>query len=78
MPPSTLVHIEVNENMVPCNVLESILFGSYLGIVARDPILAPISFLDWHNKGMEPFKKRMLVEVEVNIITNSQMIFMSV
>ncbi|KAH0456632.1 hypothetical protein IEQ34_014539 [Dendrobium chrysotoxum] len=48
-----------------CNILESILLGSYLGIVARDPILALISFLAWCNKGTEPFKKRMLAEVEV-------------
>ncbi|XP_028555894.1 uncharacterized protein LOC110111697 [Dendrobium catenatum] len=64
MPPGTRVHIEVNENMVPCNIPESILLGSYLGVLARDPILAPISFSDWRNKGMELFKKRMLAEVE--------------
>ncbi|KAH0461398.1 hypothetical protein IEQ34_008973 [Dendrobium chrysotoxum] len=43
---------------------QSILLGSYLGVVAKDPILAPISFSDWRNKGLEPFKKRMLAEVE--------------
>ncbi|KAI0496295.1 hypothetical protein KFK09_022609 [Dendrobium nobile] len=64
MSPGTRAHIEVNENMVPCNIPESTLLGSYLGVVARDPILAPISFSDWRNKGMEPFKKRMLAEVE--------------
>ncbi|PKU82621.1 hypothetical protein MA16_Dca022789 [Dendrobium catenatum] len=64
MPPGTRVHIEVNENMVPCNIPEFILLGSYLGVVARDPILEPISFSDWRNKGMEPFKKRMLAEAE--------------
>ncbi|PKU81316.1 hypothetical protein MA16_Dca025040 [Dendrobium catenatum] len=73
MPPGTQIHIEVNENMVPCNIPESILPGSYLGIVARDPILAPISFADWCKKGMEPFEKRMLAEVEVNIIANNHM-----
>ncbi|PKU66554.1 hypothetical protein MA16_Dca006882 [Dendrobium catenatum] len=78
MPPGTRVHIEVNENMVPCNIPESILLGSYLGVLARDPILAPISFSDWRNKGMELFKKRMLAEVEVSIITNSLMLFMFV
>ncbi|KAI0488351.1 hypothetical protein KFK09_028180 [Dendrobium nobile] len=46
MPPGTWVLIEVNENMVPCNIPKSILLGSYLGVVARDPILAPISFSD--------------------------------
>ncbi|KAH0450426.1 hypothetical protein IEQ34_021118 [Dendrobium chrysotoxum] len=35
-----------------------------IGVVARDLILAPISFSDWRNKGLEPFKKRMLAEVE--------------
>ncbi|XP_028551289.1 uncharacterized protein LOC110102589 isoform X2 [Dendrobium catenatum] len=64
MPLGTRVHIEVNENGVPCNIPESILLGSYMGVVARDSILAPISFSDWRNKGMEPFKKRMLAEVE--------------
>ncbi|PKU68963.1 hypothetical protein MA16_Dca002231 [Dendrobium catenatum] len=71
MPPGTQIHIEVNENMVPCNIPESIILGSYLGVVARDPILTPISFANWRNKGMEPFKKRMLAEVEVNVITNN-------
>ncbi|KAH0462902.1 hypothetical protein IEQ34_007484 [Dendrobium chrysotoxum] len=37
---------------------------TYLGVVARDPVLAPIAFPDWRNKGMEPFKKKMLAEVE--------------
>ncbi|KAH0459213.1 hypothetical protein IEQ34_012027 [Dendrobium chrysotoxum] len=64
MPPGTRIHIEVNKNNIPCNILESILLESYLGVVARDPILAPIAFLDWRNKGMEPFKKKMLAEVE--------------
>ncbi|KAH0450409.1 hypothetical protein IEQ34_021101 [Dendrobium chrysotoxum] len=64
MPPGTRVHIVVNENNVPCNILESVLLGSYLGVIARDHILAPISFLDWRTKGMEPFKKKMLVEAE--------------
>ncbi|PKU66090.1 hypothetical protein MA16_Dca025221 [Dendrobium catenatum] len=76
MPLGTGVHIEVNENRVPCNIPKSILLGSYLGVIARDPILAPISFSDWRNKGMEPFKNRMLAEVEVSIITNSLMLFM--
>ncbi|KAH0451421.1 hypothetical protein IEQ34_018720 [Dendrobium chrysotoxum] len=75
MLPGTRVHIEVNENMVSCNMPESILLGSYLGVVARDPILASISFSYWCNKGMESFKKRMLVEVEVNIIANSQILY---
>ncbi|KAI0522691.1 hypothetical protein KFK09_005076 [Dendrobium nobile] len=64
MPPGTRIHIEVNENNVPCNITESILLGTYLGVVARDPVLAPIAFSDWRNKGMEPFKKKMLAEVE--------------
>ncbi|KAH0468005.1 hypothetical protein IEQ34_003038 [Dendrobium chrysotoxum] len=64
MPPGTRIHIEVNENNIPCNIPESILLGSYLGVVARDPMLAPIAFPDWRNKGMEPFKKKMLAEVE--------------
>ncbi|KAL0908793.1 hypothetical protein M5K25_023302 [Dendrobium thyrsiflorum] len=64
MPQGTRIHIEVNENNIPCNIPESILLGSYLGVVARDPILAPIAFPDWRNKGMEPFKKKMLAEVE--------------
>ncbi|KAH0459672.1 hypothetical protein IEQ34_012486 [Dendrobium chrysotoxum] len=40
------------------------LTGSYLGVAARDPILALIAFLDWRNKGMEPFKKKMLAKIE--------------
>ncbi|KAH0456145.1 hypothetical protein IEQ34_014052 [Dendrobium chrysotoxum] len=64
MPPGTRVHIEVNENNVPSNILESVLLGSYLGVIARDPVLAPISFPNWRNKGMEPFKRKMLAEVE--------------
>ncbi|KAH0470289.1 hypothetical protein IEQ34_000012 [Dendrobium chrysotoxum] len=64
MPPGTRIHIEVNENNIPYNIPESILLGSYLGVVARDPVLAPIAFPDWRNKGMEPFKKNMLDEVE--------------
>ncbi|KAL0921140.1 hypothetical protein M5K25_008184 [Dendrobium thyrsiflorum] len=64
MPPGTRVFIEVNENNVPSNISESVLLGSYLGVIARDPVLAPISFPDWRNKGMEPFKKKMLAEVE--------------
>ncbi|KAH0466425.1 hypothetical protein IEQ34_003663 [Dendrobium chrysotoxum] len=40
------------------------LIGSYLGVVARDPMLAPIAFPDWRNKGIEPFKKKILAEVE--------------
>ncbi|PKU71748.1 hypothetical protein MA16_Dca026747 [Dendrobium catenatum] len=58
MPPGTRIHIEVNENNIPCNIPESILLGTYLGVVARDPVLAPISFSDWRNKGMEPYKKK--------------------
>ncbi|KAH0449928.1 hypothetical protein IEQ34_020620 [Dendrobium chrysotoxum] len=64
MPPGIRIHIEVNENNIPCNIPESILLGSYLGVVARDHMLAPITFPDWRNKGMEPFKKKMLAEVE--------------
>ncbi|KAI0496688.1 hypothetical protein KFK09_023012 [Dendrobium nobile] len=64
MTPSTHVHIEVNENNVPSNISESVLLGSYLGVIARDPVLTPLSFLDWRNKGLEPFKKKMLAEVE--------------
>ncbi|KAH0451165.1 hypothetical protein IEQ34_018464 [Dendrobium chrysotoxum] len=64
MPPGTRIHIEVNENNIPCNIPESILLGTYLGVVARDPVLGPIAFPDWRNKGMEPFKKKMLAEVE--------------
>ncbi|KAI0502324.1 hypothetical protein KFK09_017271 [Dendrobium nobile] len=64
MPPGTRVHIEVNENNVPNNISESILLGSYLGVIARDPVLAPLSFPDWRNKSLEPFKKKMLAEVE--------------
>ncbi|KAH0464564.1 hypothetical protein IEQ34_007350 [Dendrobium chrysotoxum] len=64
MPPGIRIHIEVNENNIPCNIPESILLGTYLGVVARDLVLAPIAFPDWRNKGMEPFKKKMLAEVE--------------
>ncbi|KAH0450457.1 hypothetical protein IEQ34_021149 [Dendrobium chrysotoxum] len=64
MPPGTRIHIEVNENNIPCNIPELILLGTYLDVVARDPVLAPIAFPDWRNKGMEPFKKKMLAEVE--------------
>ncbi|KAI0511229.1 hypothetical protein KFK09_011854 [Dendrobium nobile] len=64
MPPGTRVHIEVNENNVPSNISESVLLGSYLGVIARDPVLAPLSFPDWRNKGLEPYKKKMLAEVE--------------
>ncbi|KAI0513461.1 hypothetical protein KFK09_009482 [Dendrobium nobile] len=64
MPPGTRIHIEVNENNIPCNIPELTLLGTYLGVVARDPVLAPISFPDWRNKGMEPYKKKMLAEVE--------------
>ncbi|KAH0459042.1 hypothetical protein IEQ34_011856 [Dendrobium chrysotoxum] len=60
MPPRTRIHIEVNENNIP----ESILLGTYLGVVAGDPILAPIAFPNWRNKGMESFKKKMLAKVE--------------
>ncbi|KAH0467921.1 hypothetical protein IEQ34_002954 [Dendrobium chrysotoxum] len=65
MTPGTCVHIEVNENNMPSNISKSILLGSYLGVIARNPVLAPISFPYWINKGTEPFKKRMLAEVEV-------------
>ncbi|KAH0464498.1 hypothetical protein IEQ34_007284 [Dendrobium chrysotoxum] len=71
MPPGTRIHIEVNENNIPCNIPESILLGTYLGVVARDPVLAPIAFPDWRNKGMEPFKKKMLAEVEEKAAKNS-------
>ncbi|KAI0488582.1 hypothetical protein KFK09_028420 [Dendrobium nobile] len=64
MPPGTRVHIEVNENNVPRNISESVILGSYLGVIARDHVLAPLSFPDWRNKGLEPFKKKMLAEVE--------------
>ncbi|KAH0449452.1 hypothetical protein IEQ34_020144 [Dendrobium chrysotoxum] len=64
MPPGTRIYIEVNENNIPCNIPESILLGSYHGVVARDPTFAPIIFPDWRNKRMEPFKKKMLAEVE--------------
>ncbi|KAL0922681.1 hypothetical protein M5K25_006687 [Dendrobium thyrsiflorum] len=64
MPSGTWVHIKVNENMVPCNIPEFILLRSYLGVISIDPILAPISFSYWCNKGKEPFKKRILAEVE--------------
>ncbi|PKU79227.1 uncharacterized protein LOC110105475 [Dendrobium catenatum] len=63
MPPGTRVYIEVNGNNIPCNKPESILLGSYLSFIARDPIFAPISFLDWSDKGMKLFKKRMLAKV---------------
>ncbi|KAH0455655.1 hypothetical protein IEQ34_015687 [Dendrobium chrysotoxum] len=64
MPPGIRIYIEVNENIVPCTLPESILLGSYLGVLARDLILAPISFSNWHNKGLKPIKKRMLAEVK--------------
>ncbi|PKU76801.1 hypothetical protein MA16_Dca001407 [Dendrobium catenatum] len=64
MSSETRIHIELNENNIPCTIPESILPGTYLGVVARDPVLAPIAFPDWRNKGMEPYKKKMLVEVE--------------
>ncbi|KAH0449045.1 hypothetical protein IEQ34_022845 [Dendrobium chrysotoxum] len=67
MPLGTQIHIEVNENNISRNIPESILLRSYLSIVVRDPILAPIAFPDWRNKGMEPFKKKMLAEVEAKI-----------
>ncbi|KAL0912889.1 hypothetical protein M5K25_016303 [Dendrobium thyrsiflorum] len=38
MPLGTRVHIEVNENMVPCNIPESILLGSYLGAKFEFPV----------------------------------------
>ncbi|KAL0911947.1 hypothetical protein M5K25_017886 [Dendrobium thyrsiflorum] len=60
----THIHIEEIENNFPCNILESILLGSYLSVITRDAVLAPISFLDWRNNGMELFKKRILIEVE--------------
>ncbi|KAH0451799.1 hypothetical protein IEQ34_019098 [Dendrobium chrysotoxum] len=71
MLPSTRVHIEVNENNVRSNILEFVLLGSYLGVIARDPVLAPISFSDWRNKGMEPFKRKMLAEVEERAAINA-------
>ncbi|KAH0450786.1 hypothetical protein IEQ34_021478 [Dendrobium chrysotoxum] len=46
-------------------VIKEMIGGSYLGVVARDPMLAPIAFPNWRNKDMEPFKKKMLAEVEV-------------
>ncbi|PKU78244.1 hypothetical protein MA16_Dca018044 [Dendrobium catenatum] len=53
MPPGTRIHIEVNENNIPCTIPKSVLLGTYLGVVARDPILAPIAFPDWRNKEFE-------------------------
>ncbi|PKU86344.1 hypothetical protein MA16_Dca002175 [Dendrobium catenatum] len=35
-----------------------------IGVITRDPVLAPLSFPDLRNKGLEPFKKKMLAEVE--------------
>ncbi|KAH0465519.1 hypothetical protein IEQ34_005622 [Dendrobium chrysotoxum] len=35
-----------------------------LSVIDRDHVVAPISFPDWRTKGMEPFKKKMLAEVE--------------
>ncbi|KAH0469085.1 hypothetical protein IEQ34_002317 [Dendrobium chrysotoxum] len=70
MPSRTRIHIEVNENNIPSNIPESILLGSYLGVVARYPVLALIAFPDWSNKGMEPFKKKMLAEVEEKAAKN--------
>ncbi|KAH0450735.1 hypothetical protein IEQ34_021427 [Dendrobium chrysotoxum] len=67
MPQGIYIHIEVNKNNIPCNIPGFILMGSYLGVIARDPILEPLAFLDWRNKGMKPFKKRMLVEVEASL-----------
>ncbi|PKU85556.1 hypothetical protein MA16_Dca003296 [Dendrobium catenatum] len=64
MSPGTHAHIEVNENNVPCNIPESVILGSYLGVIARDPVLTPISFPNWRTKGMEPIKKKMLADVE--------------
>ncbi|KAI0524654.1 hypothetical protein KFK09_004032 [Dendrobium nobile] len=58
MPPGTRVHIEVNENNMSCSIPESVIFVSYLDLIARDPVLAPISFPDWRTKGMQPFKKK--------------------
>ncbi|KAI0495225.1 hypothetical protein KFK09_025375 [Dendrobium nobile] len=79
MPPGTWVHINVNENMVSCNVSKFIMLDLYLlGVVVRDPILASISFSDFRNNDMQPFKKRMLVLVDVNIVANNQMLFMFV
>ncbi|PKU60532.1 hypothetical protein MA16_Dca028256 [Dendrobium catenatum] len=77
MSSKTRIHIELNENNIPCTIPESILPGTYLGVVARDPVLAPIAFPDWRNKGMEPYKKKMLVEVEVYIF-HSKFIFLSI
>ncbi|KAH0465873.1 hypothetical protein IEQ34_005976 [Dendrobium chrysotoxum] len=37
-----LIDIKVNENNIP----ESILLGSYLGVVTRDPVLAIMAFSD--------------------------------
>ncbi|PKU67469.1 hypothetical protein MA16_Dca020395 [Dendrobium catenatum] len=58
MPPCIHVHIEVNENNVSSKISEFVLLGSYVGVNARNPVLAPISFPDLRNKGMEPFKKK--------------------
>lgn len=55
LPQGTCVHIKVNDSGIPFNISESIL-GFYIRVVARDPMLAPILFLDWHSKVMKPFK----------------------
>ncbi|KAI0510958.1 hypothetical protein KFK09_011574 [Dendrobium nobile] len=70
MPPGKRVHIEVNENNVPSNISEPVLLGSYIGVIVRDSVLAPISFSYLRNKGMKPFKKKMLAEVEISKILN--------
>ncbi|KAH0468879.1 hypothetical protein IEQ34_002111 [Dendrobium chrysotoxum] len=70
MLPGTRIYIEVNENNIPCNITESIMLGSYLGVVTRDLILAQIVFPDWRNKVMDSFKKKMLGEIEIYRIHN--------
>ncbi|KAH0468197.1 hypothetical protein IEQ34_003230 [Dendrobium chrysotoxum] len=47
--------------------------GTYLGVVARDPVLAPITFPDWRNKGMEHSRKRCWLKLRLSIGTVDQL-----
>ncbi|KAH0457725.1 hypothetical protein IEQ34_013040 [Dendrobium chrysotoxum] len=66
--PSTPVHPNSQEE-IECSGSQQTSRHSFCGTAPSpeegDPMLAPIAFPDWRNKGMEPFKKKMLAEVEI-------------
>ncbi|XP_020573797.1 uncharacterized protein LOC110020146 [Phalaenopsis equestris] len=63
LPPETQVQIDINDNIIPCNILKYDVLGSCIGVIARDLVLAHLLFSNWRKEGMEPFKKKMLAEM---------------